>query len=63
MSQSYIGKRAISKGIGAAIRKLVVFAFRVLKLRCRKAGSVSGPCKSMGGQDRRDVPIEAGTNW
>lgn len=27
MPQSYVGKRAISKGIGRAIRKFVVFAF------------------------------------
>jgi hypothetical protein len=28
MAQSYVGKRAISKGIRGAIRKFVVFAFR-----------------------------------
>jgi len=27
MAQLYVGKRAISKGIGGAIRKFVVFAF------------------------------------
>jgi hypothetical protein len=28
MAQSYVGKRTISKGIGGAIRKFVVFGFR-----------------------------------
>jgi hypothetical protein len=30
MAQSYVGKRAISKGIGRVIRKFVVFAFGAL---------------------------------
>jgi len=46
VSQSYIGKRPISKGIGAAIRKFVVRAFApscssTLKVRVRVSARVS----------------------
>jgi hypothetical protein len=37
MAQSYVGKPAISKGIGRAIRKFVAFAFSAHVLRRQRS--------------------------
>jgi hypothetical protein len=59
MAQSYVGKPVLSKGIGGAIRKFVVFAFRgriSARPRGVPAGSILPGCSEADDQAETAYP-------